>query len=343
MIILYSLQKLNGERTISSIFHLLHGKQSSQTIQDAFLYRLTPFFNTFPYLSRQELAEMIAFFKTNEWIGSTSDDHYLLTEKGKNALNGFLIEKPIPLYLDGMNMQKQSLTFWERLSLLVQVISYLQKRDSKYIPIQRNPETIHCIRTFLKQNRYNRERLGLSLYNELVSCLVKGQSINPNFLVVRLSGYHSIGLTLEQAAQKFNLETTQFYYEFLNILHFMVTEIQHKPETYPILSALIEPSQGRVLTQSAEKTLELLQRGYSQSEIVKIRQLKEGTIEDHIVELALKITNFSIEPYITKEKQAKIKTAVSKSQSKQLKVILNMVKDATYFEIRLVLAKYGDG
>ncbi|WP_338470129.1 helix-turn-helix domain-containing protein [Niallia sp. XMNu-256] len=344
MIILYSLQKLNGERTIYSIFHLLHGKQSSQTIQDAFLYRLTPLFNTYPFLSRQELEEMLSFFKTNEWVRAISDnDHYCLTEEGECILAGLITEKPIPRYLDGMNVQKQSLLFWERLSLLVQVISYLQKRDSKYIPIQKNQETIHWIRMFLKQNRYNRKTLGMNLHSELVSCLEKERSINPNLIVVRLSGYHSIGLTIEQAAQKFNLETTHFYYEFLNILHFMVTEVQQKAEKFPILHTLIEPTKSRVLTQSAEKTMELLQQGYSLLEIIDIRQLKKGTIEDHIVELALKINDFSIEPYVTVEKQEKIKRAASQSMSKQLKVILNMVEDVTYFQIRLVLAKYGDG
>lgn len=344
MIILYCLQKLNDERTIYSIFHLLQGKQSSQTIQDAYLYHLTAYFNTYPRFERQELEEIITFFNRNNWIQSNSDDRYTVTKEGEKVMKELLSEKPLPPHLDGMNIQKQSVLFWERLSLLVQVTSYLQKHDSKYIPIQRRPETIYWIRTFLKQIPYNREILGSKLYFEIVSCLDEETSIYPDVLVVRLSGYRSMGLTIEQAAQKLDLETTQFYYEFLNILHFMVAKIQNQTHQFPILSTLIEPSQKKVLTQSTEKTWEFLQQGYSISEIMSVRQLKKGTIEDHIVELALKIKSFSIEPYVNEEKQMKIKMAAKKSKTKQLRVIRSMVEpDVGYFEIRLVLAKYGDG
>ncbi|WP_428908966.1 helix-turn-helix domain-containing protein [Niallia sp. Krafla_26] len=342
MLVLYCLQKLKGERTIFSIFHLLHGKQSSQTIQDAYLFHLTAFFNTFPALSRNDLEKIITLFTANGWVQMISDDSYILTEEG----NKFLIEKvnemPIPKHLDGMNIQKQSILFWERLTLLVQVVSYLQKHDSRYIPIQKSPETIFSIKTFLKQNTLDRDTLSVSLYNEFISCLDEEPSINPDLLVVRLSGYHSVGLTVEQAAQTFRLEVTHYYYEFINILHYMVNRIEHDRERYPILSCLIEPSQSINLTQSTEKTLDLLSKGYSVSAIMEIRHLKKGTIEDHIVELALKNKNFSIDPFVTQEKQNQIIQVANGLNTKQLKMIRNRIEGATYFEIRLVLAKYGD-
>ena len=270
-----------------------------------------------------------------------ADDTYMVTEEGSKLLEQSLKEMPIPQYLDGMNIQKQSILFWERLTLLVQVISYLQKRDSKYIPIQKRPETIFWIKTFLRQRSVKRDILGADLYSEIVSCLDK-PSINPDLLVVRLSGYQSAGLTLEQAAQTFRLEVTQYYYEFINILHYMVNQIENDRGHYPILGCLIEPSQRGILTQSTEKTFDLLNQGYPVSEIMKIRQLKKGTIEDHIVEMALKKKSFSIDPYVTKERQSQILQAAHQSNTKQLKMIRNQIEEATYFEIRLVLAKYGE-
>jgi uncharacterized protein YpbB len=96
------------------------------------------------------------------------------------------------------------------------------------------------------------------------------------------------------------------------------------------------------LTQSTEKTFQLLNQGYSIADIVNTRQLKKGTIEDHIVELALKISGFSIEPFVTVEKQNQIKKVINETMTKQLRLIQNNVQGATYFEIRLVLAKNGD-
>jgi len=343
MLILYCLQKLKGERTIYSIFHLLHGKKSSQTIQDAYLFQLTPLFNTFPHLSRQELEHLVSDLFTNKWIqATTSNQHYIVTNEREKELSHLLQERPIPSYLNGMKYQSQSVLFWERLSLLIQVISYLQQRDSKYIPIQKRPETLLAVRTFIQQNKNNRKSLGNRLYSELVSCLDEEPEIDPNLFVIRLSGYRSIGLTLEQAAQKFDLEITQYYYEFLNVLHYMVGKIENKPKEFPILSTLLEPKQSELLTHSTEKTYSLLNQGYSISDIMAFRQLKRGTIEDHIVELALKIKDFSIDPYVNTDKQNEIIKVTKKSNTKQLRFILNQVEDVTYFEIRLVLAKYGD-
>ena len=61
----------------------------------------------------------------------------------------------------------------------------------------------------------------------------------PNVFVIRLSGYRSIGLTFEQASQKLNIETTQYYYQFLNILHFMIDVLENNAHQYPILSSII--------------------------------------------------------------------------------------------------------
>lgn len=36
--VLYCLKQLNGERTVSSIYYLLKGKRSSQTLQDGNMF-----------------------------------------------------------------------------------------------------------------------------------------------------------------------------------------------------------------------------------------------------------------------------------------------------------------
>ena len=51
------------------------------------------------------------------------------------------------------NISVQLRIFWEKLSLVVQVISYLQKHETKYIPIQKNPEILVWMRKFLKNNK----------------------------------------------------------------------------------------------------------------------------------------------------------------------------------------------
>ncbi|MCQ6273842.1 helix-turn-helix domain-containing protein [Bacillus sp. V3B] len=342
-IILYILQKLKGERTIYAIFHLLHGKKSSQTIQDAHLFHLTAFFQTDVNISRQYLEKTITDFMTHHMIIETSAQHYIVTEYGESQLSKSLAVRPIPIHLNGWKYQRMAAVLWERMSLCVQVISHLQNRESKYIPVQRRPETLVWIRQFLKRNKLSRESLGLKLYNELVTCLESDSLIDPSLLVMRLSGYRSVGLTATQAAKKSEMELSLYHYHFLNILHYLVEQIEINSSRFPILASFLDQTQKDHLTISTEKTFALLKQGYSVTDIMTIRRLKKSTIEDHLVELALNVKEFSIDHYVSMEKQQKIKSTAKTLNTKQLKQIRNATQDADYFEIRLVLAKYGEG
>ena len=210
------------------------------------------------------------------------------------------------------------------------------------MPIQRKVETLQWIKHFLKQNKLSRESLGLKLYAELVAILESDVSIEPELLVHRLSGYRSIGLTSIQVANIRNMEPAYYHYQFLNILHFIMGQIEENKLQFPILVQFLDQSKETNLTHSTEKTYSLLKQGYSVTDIMSIRRLKKSTIEDHLVELALHNKEFSIDPYISIEKQQQIQRAAKKMNSKQLKHIYQEVKNADYFEIRLVLAKYGD-
>ena len=199
--ILFCLHKINGERTIYSIYHLLKGKKSSQTIQDTHLFHLQPLFQTYTNLSRNELEKNVAKFLSDQLLINSSDHRYRVTEYGENLLEKSLAHLPIPAFLNGWKYQRKANVFWERLSLSVQVISHLQNNESKYMPIQRKADNLIWIKHFLKQNKLSRENLGLQLYSELIAILESDATIEPGLLVQRLSGYRSIGLTEVQAAK----------------------------------------------------------------------------------------------------------------------------------------------
>jgi uncharacterized protein YpbB len=76
--------------------------------------------------------------------------------------------------------------------------------------------------------------------------------------------------------------------------------------------------------------------------IANLRHLKLSTIEDHLVELALNVEGFSIDSYVDRVLQNKILEVSRIEATKQLKLIREKIGAATYFQIRLVLAKYGD-
>lgn len=341
-VVLECLRKINGERTIYSIYHLLSGKKSSQTIQDAHLFQLNQYFKTYSFLSREELDDIVKELELLELVSPLSDFHYRLTEKGLNIVKTESKKHDFLLYLNGWHYQRSD-SFWERLSLLVQVTSNLARNETNYMPIQRNKNIQNWLKGFLRGSRLDRSQLSRNLYGELVECLEEIEGIDPAILIIRLTGYHAIGLTEKQACEILNLEETLYHYQFHALLHFMMEKVKRNSTNFPLLISILDGLHTLYpLTESTKKTFELLSKGFTVEQIGKIRNLKISTIQDHIVELALQMEEFSIEPFVDNELIEKIILAKNKSTSKQLKHIREFVPDANYFEIRLVMTKYGE-
>ena len=164
--------------------------------------------------------------------------------------------------------------------------------------------------------------MGEVLFSELVDCLEQAKDINPAILVFRLTGYQQIGLTSAQTAKMLNIDSIQYHLEFINILHYLIQTIEEKPSRFSVLSSLVANlEQMDSLTLSSRKTWTLLKQGFSLDEIASIRNLKISTIEDHLVEFALNVKDFSINMFVEEEVQQKILEISRKEATRQLKVI----------------------
>ncbi|WP_182916973.1 helix-turn-helix domain-containing protein [Bacillus sp. PK3_68] len=75
-------------------------------------------------------------------------------------------------------------------------------------------------------------------------------------------------------------------------------------------------------------------------EISTHRRLKQSTVEDHVVELAFNYPGFSIRPFVDKATEEQVLKAAAVLSNKRIKPIKERLPDVSYFQIRLVLAKY---
>ncbi|AGK54741.1 RQC domain-containing protein [Bacillus sp. 1NLA3E] len=342
-VILYCLNQINGERSIYSVYHLLKGKKSSQTIQDAHLFQLTKFFQAYHFLTREELEERIVGFHTKHLVKKVSDQHFLLTNEGKEVLKEQLKARSIPIFINGWGYHSMTGFFWGRLSLLVQVCSNLVHHHTEYIPVQRKSDVQVWIKKFIQNSPTPREELASRLYLEMVRCFESEPLIDPSILVIRLTGHDRIGLTSHQAAGFLQQEYTYYHLNFLSLIHLMIKTVQSDPDQYQLLNAIIADVRNpHSFTFSTQKTYALLNKGLNIDEIAVIRNLKQSTIEDHIVEIAFMDEKFDITPFVQVEKQKMILIAAKQSDSKQLKQIRDLTSGIEYFEIRLVMAKYGE-
>ncbi|MFJ7852689.1 helix-turn-helix domain-containing protein [Peribacillus frigoritolerans] len=346
-IILYAIKKFQGERSIYAIYHMLQGKKSSQTIQDAHLFGLTDIFGTMPRFTRQQLNQNIEHSLKHDLINLTDKpDAYEISLQGERMLDDYFKNNPFPEYLNGWKYHNITPVFWGRLNLLIQTISHIVHNERRFYPIQRNPKIQFFVKEFLHANRQDRALIAQHLYDELVSLLENQSDMKRDIFILKLTGINRIGLTFEQIAKRKNTEEEYVRYTFLDSLHQMLAEMETGGD-YPLLSSLTSDwkrSGNPHLTQSTKTTLRYIQEGKNLGEIAEIRRLKVNTIEDHLVEIVLSEKDFPISDYVTIEDEKEIAEAIKELGTKKLKAIKQMVdnKQISFFQIRLVLAKIGE-
>ena len=343
MIILYFIKVLDGERSIYAIYHMLKGKKSSQTIHDSHLFGLGIFFGTHPGLERPELEEAVRNLKISGLV-SEEGTATRITERGLLLLSEEMEAAPLPDGLNGMYYSDGAVPFWERLSLLIQTLSHIISGQPRFYPIQRSPEAQNWVRQYLASAEIPREQLALGLLKELEGMLAFRPLHEREFFVRRLTGPQRIGSTFEQLAAESGTDEWFVRYSFLAVLHYLLAVPDRQKQ--PILAAagygLDGKKRGR-LTNSTKRTREFLLEGRDVAEIAEIRNLKKSTVEDHVVEIVHIDKDFPISRYVPKEMEGKIAAAAKSANTRKLKAIKLAVGEASYFQIRLVLAKEGSG
>jgi uncharacterized protein YpbB len=338
-VMLYCLKQLNGERTIYSIYHLLNGKKSSQTLQDAHLFLLKKYFRILASLTREDFDKVMSQLINKHYVEAFGDQKFVLSSLGEEVLKTNLSIE----HLNGWKYHHLTSIVWERLSLLVQVTSNLTYQETQYIPIQKSSDVHNWLKKVLKKQLVRRNDMGEILFTELADCLEGAKDLNPSALVFRLTGYQQIGLTSIQTAHMLKMNLIDYHLEFTAIIHYIIHRLEKNSIRFKLLSLLLyDIEENDILTLSARKTWRMLSQGFSLQQIAEIRKLKMSTIEDHLVEFALNVENFSIDTYVEREIQQKILEISQRESSRQLKVIRNFLEEVSYFQIRLVMAKYGD-
>ncbi|MCY7576474.1 helix-turn-helix domain-containing protein [Bacillus sp. FSL M8-0266] len=332
-----SVYKLNGERSISAVYHLFKGKKSSQTIQDASLFELSRYFGCYPGFTRDQLNRSALKLEEKHYIRKT-DETLSITEAGQRMLHQHFSEKPMPAYFHGAKYHDKAKMLWMRLSLLVQVLSHHMAGSHQYVPIQRDVSVQSWTKSFLKQHQ-QKSKLSEELHHELEKLLISLSDQEALIFVYSLTSNERIGRTYQQMAEWMKEDVWYVYLLFWNVLHYFIQSAQ-KGEA-PILQQLVGDLEfKRVLTTSTHKTLELVQKGFDIEQIAHIRSLKKATIEDHIVELSIHEPSFSIDPYVSIKEQREILAVARELQTNKMKLIKEKLEHPfTYFQIRLALTR----
>lgn len=338
-IILNCCSKINGSRTIQSIFHALTGKKSIQTIQDVHLFNIEKIYGIYKSLTIEDFNNYVNMLHEQNFIYQLKDNIYMISEVGEKWLKQ---HETIYLLgnLNGLKYHSIDSIFFQRLLLFVQVISNYQMNNSSYIPIIDHPQIMKWVKRTFKKIKPNFPDQANLFYNELHLLLSKLKERDADLFVNRLTGYKHYGMSIQQLSKKYEISIFDIHVLFAQILHQMLETITVQSKQFLFMNSfLTDLMKNDSMTNSAQLTYQLIKKGHSIDEIAKIRNLKVNTIFDHIVEITLYDKSFSIHMYVTEEEQLEILNAVKKAKSTKLKTIKELLhNDISYFKIRLTLA-----
>ncbi len=341
-IILDSLMRIKGERTVYSVFHVLAGKKSSQTIQDIHLYEIAKYFRTYPTMKREDFQHIIAYFEEQGLIEVNHEKgEYRLAPKSRCVLDDFYRKNPVLTYLNGFKHHNTSMLFWKRFSLLFQVLSNVVHRNGTYYCIQRDLAIQNWVKDFLFHHKSIKNMPAL-LHHELQELLSTVSDQHAVVFLLKLSGYQRIGYSHKQIADQLRMNESDVYYTFLHVLHRMLQQVEERPTS--LLGLLGDDLRigASSQTNSSMVTYKYLKYNLTIDQIAEKRHLKRNTIEDHIIELVINRVINDISAYVSDELAGRIICIATEGNTRQLKAIKQaLLNRVSYFQIRLALAKGG--
>ncbi|RSL32074.1 hypothetical protein D7Z54_17925 [Salibacterium salarium] len=338
-IFLYLLNQLDGERSVNSIFHILTGKKSSQTIQDIKWYNVTNYFHMFPYWKASAFKEETEDLSKKELIHIDEKLVGMLPE-GKLYITNFASTYEWPVFFNGWKYGQAETPFWKRLALLVQCLSYSLAGSRSFVPVFEEEDIQQWLKQIWPKTIDDKRKMADVLFRELIQLLETLPDKDAFLFSYRLSGYRYTGLTLRQLSSMSVLEEDECYFRFQAVIHYL---LEHMADTIYLKKAAEDLVERRVLTSTTKKTLHYLNQGFTIEDIANIRRLKRSTIEDHLVEIASEDSGFAIHQYVPETLQNVIIHTAKAEQTMRLKTIKEAIPDqeVDYYHIRLTLAYFG--
>lgn len=334
-VVLAIMKAVDGQRTVSSPYHLIKGKKSGQTIQDIGYFGLHPYFAVLPKLDKKDYLDSIERLQAQGLL--VPDDNSIQLHQSATDLQ--LPATP----LNGWKYRGNERRFFSRLSLIVQTMSNFLQGHKRFDPVVTDEAVQSWTKSYLHRIDFRSPEVQAAFKVQIENslALAKTAEMHKDILMARLSGYGIGGLTWDQLAAKHQLLPIDVKIAAVEALHAWLDVLEGME--YPLLTGLLEGIiQQSALTESAKRTQNLYERGFSLSQIAELRQLKTSTIEDHFVELAMNDPAFSPASFMDDELFESIRRISKEMKTKRLRDIKERLPDASYFQIRLALAVRGE-
>jgi len=352
---LNALIPLARDRTLQSAYHILRGRKANQTLQDVHLYSLYPYYRLFPRITKEEWEKIILYFMNKGYINNipvnigSAKPSFLVTEAGMSFAEERFAFYELQKWFEPFSRELPTHdldVFWQRLHLLVQTVSQIAAGDLQFLPVVRDRAVQQWVKRQLPDPA-RRKRWEMHLGEELYRLWEPLAEELQKLLVAQLSGAEQAGRTMTQLAAMSNQAPSFLQVKFRYALAVSMERLRREKAAFPLLRGLVQDS-GKAdvrLSDSASRTYALLVRGIPKEEIARIRGIKESTVEDHLVEIALRCPEWDCSDLLPPDLANLIVQTKERLGTSRLRLIRDQLQGkVTYLQIRLALARQqGEG
>lgn len=333
-----SLFSQNHSKKASTIYHILSGKKTASILYGAEKYQLTQFFALFSKLDRTQFKNDIDILVRLKYLlYSEEKDGYFLSAIGKKEYSEFFTAHYYPKHLNHLQEGLALNHFWRTLQLITQVLSEIRYKNKSYIPIEKEWEKQIWLKQWLKKNEKNKQELALQFGKEWMVILNRLPLLNAEIITANLSGHKTTGKTQKQLAENFKKETVEISLIILDSLVCIRRIIEQQSENLPLFFSVYKDMFRAYdgMTKSAGLTKRFLSDGYSLDETAKQRQLKESTVNEHIIEISIMDPLFDLSTILPTNKLEEIKQILKETSTMTYQDLIEKKPEVTFLWYRL--------
>lgn len=340
---LLAAQRFAGERSPQAVVHLLRGRKNNQVITDAALFGVSILYGIMQHRTNEEVRQEIEDAISAGWLTvhpNANKESIYCSPQGEEQLavyDSLYNYEECLASISSVHDKVRAIRLWSKLQLLVQTLSHITQQASHFYPVIEDREIQQEVKQLLSQYPDRQELAGTVKYE--LSAWVEGLAPwEQQIILRRLSGKRKTGLTFSQIAELFGHAGE---WAGMHLIRLVAERFPSSGSVDGVLSRLVDKDMGNHgLTATARQTKLLLAAGLTLEEIGKRRGLKRGTIEDHIVEIAIADPFYDVADFVTNEKIERVHTIMKETGTKKLGEIKRAAgADFSYLEIRLACAR----
>lgn len=276
----------------STLFQLLKGKRTNSVLLFGFTHQLLPYLGLFPKLDEKSFGLLVNKLVTTNYLVEEPAGFHQLTNQGLERKAEILSELPIEgldLFQYGRNDQEA----WRLTKLSMQVVSFYQGETTTYVPIEARPFFLYQIKKwFLPPHR---ETVSHAYPVEMQRIFENLPQTVGDYLANQFSGQEMTGLTQQQLLPAvYQKQPWGLLYNH-QMIHLFLAEISQTATPY--LAELLAVFLKQNVNQSMLETRKLFLSGATKVTIMEKRHLKDGTINDHLLEWAIIDKSFPFEKF----------------------------------------------